>query len=782
MTISSLLRKLGNIGERLEGCELPADIPDLRASKRLQPTAPVYVKVGDANAGIVSDISEDGLALITALVLPPSDLLGMSIQLPGAEQWIEANSQVIWRSRSRKEAGVRFLALPQEARERIRSWMAAEIAGKQTPSPADQQHASQNSPENSFRAPAAEAPPRSPDPRGELPRSQTARTDAGSFSEQPSARPDRRFHERRSIHSLAFARLDENSKGLIFNLSEEGFAVTVALPLQGSAFRSARIQLPGSNDWLDAGGRLAWTSDSKREAGIEFTTLSGEARLKIRQWISSDKSNRGFQANPNAPKPAAQIAEARSAPEIEDRTAGHRNARAKVESRRPKGLAHQTPLPGPPASPMQAAAAFSTPLSTRVAQKFAAFRRAPRGRGFEFPRVGHRILQGAVVFVVSAAIFAVALVLAQKVSRVEPLETDGQSSRSSPAAANQSARSAGPELPSPVESRTSPGAEGANTNQPEQEADTDAEPEAAPPSEESAAAPGILDQPGLRANRPSAASNKTDGLAAKEVNKPGDSNLPTRAKPRAEEATKESQPGVTAGKTEGKLHSPLEKEPAQLEAERMPSQPDAVKTPAVSSPRESPEIGQKQTIRQNQTAQAGQATSPQPTGPGAFPRSSSPAREDESSAGRSGDRVRERATEAATVPSKTPRFTPVTGTVSVSFNPYPSILMRRAGDSVNSRGGTSLQMGHVLSRVEPVYPEAAMQRGIQGTVRIHAVIGRDGTVAKIISASGDPALIPAATSAVQEWRYSQTLVGGQPVETEEDFNVVFRLTNTNVGN
>ena len=756
---------------------MPADVPDLRASKRLQPAAPVYVKVGDANAGIVSDISEDGMALITALVLPPSDLLGTSIQLPGAEQWIEANSQVIWRSRSRKEAGVRFLALPEEARERIRSWMAAELAGRQTASPADQQHASQDSLQNrSVRAPDAEAPPRSPDARRELPGSKTPRTNGLGFSEERSAKPDRRLHERRSIHSLAFARLDENSKGLIFNLSEKGFAVTVALPLQGGTFPSARIQLPESNEWLDAGGRLAWTSDSKREAGIEFTTLSDEARLKIRQWISSDKSTRGFPANPSAPKPAAKIAGARNTPEIEDWAARHRNARPKAGSGRPKGLQHETPPLNPPASPIRAAGEFSTPFPARVAQKFAAFRRTPKGRGFEFPRVGHRILQGAVVFLVSAAIFALALVLAQKVSRVEPLETNGQTSRSSPPAANQSARST-PELPSTIESRTSADAESADTNQPEQEADTPGESEAARSSKgsESVAAPGISDQRGFRPNKPSASSNETDRLAAKEVNKPGDSNLATHAKPRHEEAKKERQVGVTAGKTEGKLHSPPEKEPAQLEAKRTPSQPDAVKTPPASPPKESPEI------RQNQTTQAGQATSPQPTGP-AFPRSSSSPRQAESSPGRSSETVRERNTETAAVPSKTQRFTPVTGSVSVSFNPYPSILMQRAGDSGNSRGGTSLQMGHVLSRVEPVYPEAAMQRGIQGTVRIHAVIGRDGTVAKIVSASGDPALIPAATSAVREWRYSQTLVGGQAVETEEDFSVVFRLTNSNVGN
>jgi hypothetical protein len=46
--------------------------------------------------------------------------------------------------------------------------------------------------------------------------------------------------------------------------------------------------------------------------------------------------------------------------------------------------------------------------------------------------------------------------------------------------------------------------------------------------------------------------------------------------------------------------------------------------------------------------------------------------------------------------------------------------------------------------------------------------------------SGPALLAKAATSAVREWRYSQTLLGGQPVETEQDIVVKFRLENASI--
>jgi protein TonB len=119
----------------------------------------------------------------------------------------------------------------------------------------------------------------------------------------------------------------------------------------------------------------------------------------------------------------------------------------------------------------------------------------------------------------------------------------------------------------------------------------------------------------------------------------------------------------------------------------------------------------------------------------------------------------------------------ITGAISILADPYPSLRIPN-GSSKKQRQGTSFQLGHLLSRVEPVYPEDAKQQGIQGTVKLHAIIGRHGSVESLQSVNGPPLLVAAAMNAVRQWRFSETLLAGQSVETEEDIDVVFRLSNS----
>ena len=77
-----------------------------------------------------------------------------------------------------------------------------------------------------------------------------------------------------------------------------------------------------------------------------------------------------------------------------------------------------------------------------------------------------------------------------------------------------------------------------------------------------------------------------------------------------------------------------------------------------------------------------------------------------------------------------------------------------------------------------MYPEDARKQLVEGTVKLHAIIGRDGAVQSVGLISGPALLVPSAMNAVQQWRFKQSLLGGQPIETEEDITVVFRLTNS----
>jgi TonB family protein len=59
-----------------------------------------------------------------------------------------------------------------------------------------------------------------------------------------------------------------------------------------------------------------------------------------------------------------------------------------------------------------------------------------------------------------------------------------------------------------------------------------------------------------------------------------------------------------------------------------------------------------------------------------------------------------------------------------------------------------------VTTVAPVYPPAAKKAGIQGEVRLHVTIDKDGSVKKIEVESGDPQLAEAAVAAVRKWRYA----------------------------
>lgn len=122
--------------------------------------------------------------------------------------------------------------------------------------------------------------------------------------------------------------------------------------------------------------------------------------------------------------------------------------------------------------------------------------------------------------------------------------------------------------------------------------------------------------------------------------------------------------------------------------------------------------------------------------------------------------------------------TPVnlTGSVVVVADRYPSIRIPLESGARKSPAGERLQLGYLSSRVEPVYPIEAKEHGVEGAVEMHAIIGRDGSVKNLISVNGPPLLVPAAMYAVRQWRFTETLVAGRPVETEEDISVKFRLS------
>jgi TonB family protein len=89
------------------------------------------------------------------------------------------------------------------------------------------------------------------------------------------------------------------------------------------------------------------------------------------------------------------------------------------------------------------------------------------------------------------------------------------------------------------------------------------------------------------------------------------------------------------------------------------------------------------------------------------------------------------------------------------------------------RIGGDIRAPKQIHYVTPVYPRAARDAGIHGTVVIEATLDRNGTVADAYVVSGVVDLNDAALAAVRQWTYTPTLLGGVPVDVLMTVTVVF---------
>ena len=87
---------------------------------------------------------------------------------------------------------------------------------------------------------------------------------------------------------------------------------------------------------------------------------------------------------------------------------------------------------------------------------------------------------------------------------------------------------------------------------------------------------------------------------------------------------------------------------------------------------------------------------------------------------------------------------------------HPPVVALQAGVS----------KGLLLKKVQPRYPEAARQMGVQGTVVMKALIDTSGEVRELTLISGDRSLVTAAADAVWQWKYKPHLENGQLTEVE----------------
>ena len=118
------------------------------------------------------------------------------------------------------------------------------------------------------------------------------------------------------------------------------------------------------------------------------------------------------------------------------------------------------------------------------------------------------------------------------------------------------------------------------------------------------------------------------------------------------------------------------------------------------------------------------------------------------------------------------------------YNPYvgnndlPRGFVTGNGPTVRPSGPkrivSQLDEGQLVNKVEPVYPHIAAISGIQGQVKLHAIIARDGRIQSLNVISGHPLLAHAALDAVEKWRYRPYVLNGERVEVETFITINFR--------
>jgi protein TonB len=96
-------------------------------------------------------------------------------------------------------------------------------------------------------------------------------------------------------------------------------------------------------------------------------------------------------------------------------------------------------------------------------------------------------------------------------------------------------------------------------------------------------------------------------------------------------------------------------------------------------------------------------------------------------------------------------------------------------------GGTGTGSGYVGAGIQigerPAYPQDARQKGIEGTVVLRILVGKDGNPASVTvrRSSGYPTLDQASLQAAAKWRFSPARKNGQAIASFHDVRIRFCL-------
>jgi protein TonB len=105
----------------------------------------------------------------------------------------------------------------------------------------------------------------------------------------------------------------------------------------------------------------------------------------------------------------------------------------------------------------------------------------------------------------------------------------------------------------------------------------------------------------------------------------------------------------------------------------------------------------------------------------------------------------------------------------------PAIVVAKPKPTGPARISGGVIAGNILVKTQPIYPPIAKAAHVGGTVVLHAIIAKNGTIQSLSAVSGPDMLKGAALDAVRQWRYKPYLLNGEPTEVDTTITVNFNL-------
>jgi len=573
---------------------------------------------------------------------------------------------------------------------------------------------------------------------------------------------ERRLHVRHRVSSLVYADVGADNGGIVVDLNEDGMALQAVVPLAKNADINLRVQLPNSRSTFETGAEIVWVGESKRLAGMRFLDLSLEARTLIREWIHSEILPKSTveqslalppsasdvpQGTQQGPKPLLEspksrwlgsVAEFRLPPHHEEQASGSIEGTEK-SPRTPTLRELSSRLQAASSEPIQL---LKGPNSTSdpgtFQQAFATVDagKSPGTSNSDDLSKGSLSLLGSATTAQGddASVNGFASLTRELPTPPASVPQSSFQLRLAPPPASSSFERG--EFASGSESKLSAIQEGILS--------IAARIDRGPGIKRTAAAVALL----IVALVCGGIWMTMGSRATHTVFLPPEAGPANDVVGTAAESTDSILPSATEVPSNSQIKNGSIAKARNVSHQRSGAEPTARSAPVQRTHEDAP-FALTQALAPATPVKPQDATlAPAPV------------------------------VESVAVGPQSLATLTATKTVDRSLQP-PQVLEDSQPPRIVAghvlRPVDRFNPAHLTYRVEPVYPAEAQKQGIEGTVKIHQVIAADGSVESVKLVSGPEPLTAAAMDAAQHWRYLPALLNGQPVDTEQDIQIDFRL-------